>query len=960
LSDRTQALIDEVDFLSRQPENVGVDLIAKAHSSSEVSCCSPASSSPSEDENTPDETEGSTQKLIMEDDWPASKPNEFEEDGWAAAKPIEIEQDGWGAPRSIEIEENGWAPQEENDWLGNMKEADERPMDGHNQEINERAESHGQETNEWVREVRTSPQPPVSKPLYESPYDGVKGDDYSKNDGDSNIIHNAEWRKEDIEKVDRHIEMYCEEKFGLWNVETDTCEGSDWEARQWQAEQLFDLQEGKPVHPREFREKQPTGRVVAAWANDVDPERMEESKKHIGYIRTWKNLKFRSCFRFSPLDQRVPPALLPKSEVPKTVLNMLKSERKQLYFEVKYMPWERKQSLPFCSFIEQQGTLGEVETETKALLHRNNITHTANFSEKVLKEMAILAEDFRVPPVELAKRKDCRNLAVFSIDPTDARDLDDALSIEALGGNKFRIGIHIADVTYFVPLLSETDKEARYRGTSVYLVQETIPMLPRILCEKLCSLKEREERLAYSIFLTMDVKGEISKDTVWFGRTVIKNKCRLDYLQAQKIIDGVITPEEMPESLKDSKSLQKTITDDLRLFWQLAIQLRKRRFEDGALTLNRGRINVELNDDSEPVGVRKYPIYNSNYLIEEFMLLANMLVAQRLVEDEKYRDFALLRNHPPPRETAAQHVLALCRAKGWSVDISSSKALEASLRRLESTPAGALNARQVVESLLTKPFRLAEYIIVGKNKDPESWHHFALNFETYTHFTSPIRRYADCVVHRQLSCILSGSQSPCDIHESSITALRCNERKWAAKSASELSQMMYFTVLLQEHPMTETAMIIDISKRRITFIIHKLGIEDYMELDHDYGTYFQGVRCEVSGDPPFCNMRIYWTTDEVQTLRLFDEVELNIFANIKENGLRPRYKIIVPSICASQGTGTSNAKAKTIDNEKSDIQQIQSCSLTEGCTPKRAEEKLATEKQKDVSDLAKSNRPPST
>merc|ERR1719419_1590502 len=114
----------------------------------------------------------------------------------------------------------------------------------------------------------------------------------------------------------------------------------------------------------------------------------------------------------------------------------MKSERKQLYFEVKYLPWERDHTFPFCSFIEQQGTIGEVKSETKALLHRNNITHTANFSERVLKELAVLADDFSLPPEELSKRKDCRNLSVFSIDPTNARDLDDALSIEAISVNK--------------------------------------------------------------------------------------------------------------------------------------------------------------------------------------------------------------------------------------------------------------------------------------------------------------------------------------------------------------------------------------------------------------------------------------------------------------------------------------------------------------------------------------------
>jgi len=811
LPGRTKALINEVDFLSNQTQNLGVDLIARAHTSSEVSCCSPSSSSqalaPGEDRPNP--------VCDLRDNWKTPGESCFT---WNNDEPEneELQLAGDDESNPISHSPDRWKKPEEIDCSWN--------------------------THQLIHDMPKETPIEESVPCEEetpmlNDIQGLTWTNYSCEDDLSGINADNEQIMLEQENIGRRRSPQLEQHLG---------------------QSSYGPAIDAIVHPFDLKGKQPVGKIVAVWeGNNIDPERIAESKKHIGYIKRWRDRKLKNWFKFVPLDPTVPIAFLARGDKTQDFAKLSKKQRKYLYFEVRYLQWQKYESLPCCEFIRIAGKRGNLDTETSALLHQNNITHTAEFSEKIKQEMEQLAKGFFIEE-EIDKRRDCRGLNVFSIDPANAKDLDDALSIEELENGYFRIGIHIADVTHFVKLSSETDKEARFRGTTVYLVQKTIPMLPKILCETLCSLNEGEGRLAYSVFVIIDASGRLvdGVDSIQFEKTVIENKCRMDYLQAQKILDDDFKLEELPESIKCDEVLRTAIVRDVKLCWRLAAKMRENRFENGALTLHRAKINVKISENNDPIGFQKYPIYNSNYLVEEFMLLANTLVAQKLTQDEEYSEVALLRMHPPPIDSIAQHQLALFRAKGWKIDISSAGAIESSLRKLETKKVGNVTARQAVETLLIKSFRLAAYFVVGKNRDPEKERHFALNLEAYTHFTSPIRRYADCVVHRQLTQILNGCRNTSDIHEISQTAMRCNERKLAAKNASERSQMVYFTKLLKQNPIIERAMIIDISHQRIIFVIHKLGIEDSVELI-DRGMLLHGVSCEVFGEPPFSSIQLY-------------------------------------------------------------------------------------------------------
>eukprot|EP00494_Astrolonche_serrata_P030301 UN30568 len=276
-------------------------------------------------------------------------------------------------------------------------------------------------------------------------------------------------------------------------------------------------------------------------------------------------------------------------------------------------------------------------------------------------------------------------------------------------------------------------------------------MLPRLLCEKLCSLDVGVDKLAYSVFIEMKADGTVVEDSEekWFGRTIIRSCGKLDYGLAQGIIDGKIeTEKDVDEKyLAASKSLKHKFDDiilDVQNLWKIAKNRRAWRFDKkGSLTLDKVKLTFKLNDTRRPTQWHPYQCKESNWLIEEFMLLANQCVAKKFLE--KIPQKAFLRRHPPPNMRSARRMLAICKAKNLVIDMSSAGALQKCLEKLPP------KKRLLVETLLTKPMLCAEYICAGFCDTDDEYRHFALNFTHYTHYTSPIRRYADVMVHRMLS-----------------------------------------------------------------------------------------------------------------------------------------------------------------------------------------------------------------
>lgn len=523
--------------------------------------------------------------------------------------------------------------------------------------------------------------------------------------------------------------------------------------------------------------------------------------------------------------------------------------------------WSSMNKWPPCTNVRKLCGSCSVEDETKALLVENGVDH-GEFPATVLRDVDEAVESGRFledkashdegvvekdmgwkPTEEMCRgRRDYRSHRIFTIDPTTAKDLDDALHITPLPDGRVEIGVHIADVSHFIQPGSAVDEEAMRRATTVYLVNDVIPMLPRPLCEIACSLNENVERLAFSVVWRMNLDGTLGKmggrkgkdkdDDIWYGRTVIKSCARLDYATAQHIIDGnVATGETQVDENLWPKSRLPTgghtvdqVAADVRLMHKVAMARRKLRFSNGALALNGIKLAFQLKEDGEtPLLCAPYPIRDSNRLIEEYMLLANYFVAQRLITHANGR--ALLRNHSPPIEQGMQNVVDVSKeALNFDIDTTDSSTLQASLSRLSRECDDELVVQCVTESLMI-PMKPAEYIAAGELREMD-WHHFALNIPYYTHFTSPIRRYPDVIVHRLLQATIDDNvdefpQSQAEIH---VVASHCNDKRMAAKKAQERSDRVFLSLYLKKNPVSATlGVCLSVGEKTFTVFVPSLG-----------------------------------------------------------------------------------------------------------------------------------------
>jgi Exoribonuclease R len=563
-------------------------------------------------------------------------------------------------------------------------------------------------------------------------------------------------------------------------------------------------------------------------------------------------------YLFIPNSRCLPRFMTPAS----TKLTDEESNKKLFKAEYVYGTWDATAKWPPCINLSPMGQSASVEDETKALLLEYGVDH-GEFSPGVLKDVEDSVKSGRFqedgshelgwkPTPEMYKgRRDYRRERIFTIDPTTAKDLDDALHIKQLSDGRVEIGVHIADVSHFVTPSSLVDVEAARRTTTVYLVDRVIPMLPRPLCEIACSLNENVERLAFSCVWTMNMDGTLAKkkskgkksneNDVWYGRTVIKSCARLDYATAQNIIDGkVACGAGDPDPAFWPKSRQPTgghtieeVAADVRLMHKVAMARRKLRFENGALALNGVKLAFQMEDDgTTPALCEPYPIRDSNRLIEEYMLLANYLVAQRLITHAG--GLALLRQHAPPLKNGLQSVIDIAYEKGFEIDGSTSKSLQESLSRMGRECDDKLVMQCITELLMT-PMRPAEYIAAGQFEEFD-WAHFALNIPYYTHFTSPIRRYPDVLVHRLLQATLDGKEAieefPMSEEEIQDISAHCNDKRMASKKAQERSDRVFLSIYLRSNPILSTlGVVVSIGEKAFTVYVRSIGVSGMVYID---------------------------------------------------------------------------------------------------------------------------------
>lgn len=535
--------------------------------------------------------------------------------------------------------------------------------------------------------------------------------------------------------------------------------------------------------------------------------------------------------------------------------------------------WPKGEANPQGHLIDVLGELGENDTEMHAILAEYGLPY--RFEPEVENAADNISD--KITPKDLKGRKDFRDTLTFTIDPVDAKDFDDALSFQKLSNGNYEIGVHIADVSYYVTPGSVVDKEAQARGTSVYLVDRTVPMLPEKLSNKLCSLRPNEDKLTFSAVFEVTPNAKIVSR--WFGRTVIRSDYRFAYETAQQIIDNgeasldmelrggtdgihavVADPilEASPEAAAKRKNereavmgegatqgciIRREIKEAVLCLWKIASLLRKKRFAAGAISFERPEMKVIVDEKGKPIDVRQRISKEANFLIEEFMLLANRSVAEFIATEGKMDGKArknaktfIYRIHDLPNSEKLLGVKEFAGNFGYKTTLGEDDSAGATAKELNSLLAAAKDTPEfaAIEMLALRSMAKACY-------STDNIGHYGLAFKFYSHFTSPIRRYPDTMVHRLLAMYLDGADSQNKEYYQE-QCLHASEREVIAANAERDSIKYKLVEFMQDKVggefsghisgLTEWGMYVEIEPTKIEGMVALRDIRsDYFEFD---------------------------------------------------------------------------------------------------------------------------------
>lgn len=609
--------------------------------------------------------------------------------------------------------------------------------------------------------------------------------------------------------------------------------------------------EGKP---------QPTARVVGIIKRNW--------RQYVGHIdkdsvrSTSKSSRTQQMVFLVPMDKRIPKIRIRTRQagelVGKRVLASIDS-------------WERDSRYPVGHFVRSLGELESKGAETEALLLEWDVQYKP-FPKTVLDCLPPEGHDWKVPQdmndPGWNKRRDLRDLLVCSIDPPGCVDIDDALHARKLPNGNFEVGVHIADVSHFVKPNNAMDKEASQRGTTVYLVDKRIDMLPMLLGTDLCSLKPYVERYAFSVIWEVTPDADIVKAD--FTKSVIRSREAFSYEQAQIRIDD--------------QSQQDDLTNGMRTLLMLSKKLKQKRMDAGALNLASPEVKVQTESEtSDPVDVQTKRLLDTNSLVEEFMLLANISVAGK--NYSAFPQTALLRRHGAPPKTNFEELANQLRVKrGLELRTDSSKALADSLDTCVDPQEPFFNT--LVRIMATRCMMSAEYFCSGTQAYPE-FRHYGLASEIYTHFTSPIRRYADLEAHRQLAAAIDYEALDPSLHSRAKLEAVCkniNVRHRNAQMAGRASIEYYVGQALKGKDITEEGFIMKIFSNGFVVFVPRFGIEslirlrDLAEPEPEAVFDAENYTLEVKGDVK-------------RKVELFEKVQVRITDQIEESTGKRKVKL---------------------------------------------------------------------
>ncbi|KAG2491107.1 hypothetical protein HYH03_010551 [Edaphochlamys debaryana] len=570
-------------------------------------------------------------------------------------------------------------------------------------------------------------------------------------------------------------------------------EGEEGEEGVEEVPEVFQVAPGEHFNDSAGGGKRPTGRVVGI---------IRRNWRSRGYCGSLKPQALRqggpANVLFMPVERRFPMIRIQTRQA---------AELMDKRIVVVMDGWDPDSAYPRGHYTRTLGQIGDRETETEVLLIENDI-NTSPFTPAV--HDCVPPLPWSVTPADLADphRMDLRHLCVASVDPPGCKDIDDALHVRPLDNGNYELGVHIADVTHFLRPATAMDLEAASRATTVYLVQRRIDMLPKPLTEDICSLRCDVERLAFSVLWEVDEQCNVLNTR--FTKSVIKSRASLTYQEAQSRIDDASMTDELTVSLRTMNRLAKV--------------LRARRAAAGALQLASPEVKFEIDREThDPLDVGMYQVRETNQMVEEMMLLANIAVAEKTLRH--FPSCALLRRHPTPPERQFDPILKAAASAGFTLDVSSSKALSASLDAAVRPDDPYFN--KLVRIMATRCMTQATYFGSG-DLPPSEYHHYGLAAPLYTHFTSPIRRYADVVVHRLLSAAIGLEPLPDSARDKD--ALRgcsdnLNKRHHNAQMAGRASVELHTLIFFKSRTVVADARVTRVKANGLVVFVPKYGIE---------------------------------------------------------------------------------------------------------------------------------------